>query len=155
LIYWKNGIYSFDYLIPNNYFAIFIKKLNFFHRKTSIILLLKMETIQSEEITIFTTETSTQTVLSYENIREKFLHYGKIFIELFGIYFFWIVFHYISAHLYSAWCAPMSLVGFILSPFFVPAPHCQAFRWVISNGSLHITAMWFTLGGWCVKKIIG
>jgi len=91
---------------------------------------------------------------SYENIKDKTFYYGRIFIELFGIYFFWIVIHYVCAHMYASWCAPFTIVGFILSPFFVPAPHCQAFRWVIMNSSNTIVTMWVTMGTWFAKKII-
>jgi hypothetical protein len=93
-------------------------------------------------------------MFTYESVRHKTFYYGKLFIELLGIYFFWIVVHYVCAHMYAYWCAPFSFIGFILSPFFVPAPHCQAFRWVIVNSSNSIITMWITLGSWCVKKII-
>lgn len=93
-------------------------------------------------------------MLSYENIKEKTIYYGTMFIELCGIYLMWIVLHYLSAHLYVAWCTPMTIIGFLLSPFIVPAPHCQAFRWVIVNGSNSITTMWFTFGAWVAKKIV-
>jgi hypothetical protein len=93
-------------------------------------------------------------MLSYENLKEKSSHYGAMFIELCGIYLVWIVLHYLSAHLYVSWCTPMTVVGFLLSPFVVPAPHCQAFRWVIVNGSNNITTMWFTFGTWVAKKIV-
>jgi hypothetical protein len=93
-------------------------------------------------------------MLSYENIKEKTTYYVTMFIELCGIYLMWIILHYLSAHLYVAWCTPMTIIGFLLSPFVVPAPHCQAFRWVIVNGSNHITTMWFTFGTWVAKKIV-
>jgi len=93
-------------------------------------------------------------MLSYENIKEKVTGYGTMFIELCGIYIVWIVLHYISAHLYVSWCTPLTIIGFLLSPFIVPAPHCQAFRWVIVNGSNTITLMWCSFGTWLAKKII-
>jgi hypothetical protein len=88
----------------------------------------------------------------YVRLKRMALEYGRTFIELFGVYFFWIFLHYTSAHMYAYWCAPLTFGGFILSPFVVPAPHCQAFRWVITNGSSNIIGMWFTLGTWCVRK---
>jgi hypothetical protein len=93
-------------------------------------------------------------MLSYENIKEKGTFYGGMFVELCGIYLVWIVLHYISSHLYVTWCTPLTIGGFLLSPFVVPAPHCQAFRWVIVNGSNSITTMWVTLGTWIAKKIV-
>jgi hypothetical protein len=100
-------------------------------------------------------EASITDMFSFDNVKEKGLRYGTLFLELFGSYLFWVVLHYICAHLYARWCAPLTFGGFILSPFLTPAPHCQAFRWVINNGSNCITAMWLTLGTWCAKKIIG
>jgi hypothetical protein len=78
----------------------------------------------------------------------------KFVIQLFGIYFIWIFLHYISAHLYVYFCNKLSIVGFIFSPFLVPALHCQALRWVISNGAININAMWMTLGTWIVTKLV-
>jgi len=94
-------------------------------------------------------------MFSFDTFKEKARTYGRLCLDLFGVYLFWIVLHYISAHLYASWCANLTLVGFLLSPFVVPAPHCQAFRWVINNGSNSITAMWIALGTWCAKRIIG
>jgi hypothetical protein len=99
-------------------------------------------------------ETFYSKMISIENIKENVVRYGRMFVELCGIYFVWIVLHYVSSHLYVTWCTPLTAVGFVLSPFVVPAPHCQAFRWVIVNGSNSITAMWFTLGTWIAKKIV-
>jgi hypothetical protein len=95
-----------------------------------------------------------ESILYYDIVKEKIIQYGKPLLELCGIYILWIIIHYISSHLYVSWCTPLTLIGFILSPFVVPAPHCQAFRWVIVNGSNHITAMWFTFGTWISKKIV-
>ena len=103
--------------------------------------------VQDDDVSIYSK------MLSYENIKEKTTYYGTMFIELCGIYLVWILLHYICAHLYVSWCTPLTFVGFLLSPFVVPAPHCQAFRWIIANGSNSITAMWCTFGTWIAKKI--
>ena len=39
------------------------------------------------------------------------------------------------------------------SAFVAPAPHCQAMRWVITNGGNIITQMWIVLGTWACGKI--
>jgi hypothetical protein len=93
-------------------------------------------------------------IISYETIKTKIVEYGTPLIDLAGIYIVWILLHYICSHLYVSWCAPLTIIGFILSPFVALAPHCQAFRWVILNGSNSITAMWFTFGTWIAKKIV-
>jgi hypothetical protein len=97
-------------------------------------------------------ESETQEAIAY--LKDRTSYYGKLFIELFGIYVVWIMLHYVSAHLYIQWCTPLTLWGFLMSPFIVPAPHCQALRWAMNNGSTTITAMWVTLGSWLVKKLI-
>jgi len=81
----------------------------------------------------------------------------EIFYDLRGIiflYILWIFLHYVSAHLYVYLCVPATLMGFVLAPFLVPAPHCQALRWAIYNGGNSILAMWVLLGSWLVKKLI-
>ena len=99
-------------------------------------------------------EEQAETMFSYSNVKDKIVLYGTPMVELCGIYVVWIVLHYVCSHLYVSWCTPLTVVGFLLSPFVVPAPHCQAFRWVIVNGSNSITTMWFAVGTWIAKKII-
>jgi hypothetical protein len=71
-----------------------------------------------------------------------------------GIYFMWIVLHYISPHLYTYFCTPSTAYGFFMSPFMAPTPHCSALRWVMYTGGNTITAMWVLIGGWIVQRII-
>ena len=78
----------------------------------------------------------------------------RFIFELCGIYIIWIFLHYISAHLYVYLCNPLSIVGFITSPFLVPALHCQALRWTITNGANNINVMWMTIGTWLISKLI-
>ena len=70
------------------------------------------------------------------------------------IYLLWIVLHYISPHLYVHFCVPLTLHGFIMSPFIAPSPHCQALRWAIYNGGNTIIAMWVVFGTWIMQKLI-
>jgi len=78
----------------------------------------------------------------------------KAIFEIFGIYLFWIVLHYICANMYASWCTPYTIPGFILSPFVSSAPHCVAFRWVITSGGNIINTMWITLGSWFAKNML-
>jgi hypothetical protein len=71
-----------------------------------------------------------------------------------GYYIMWILLHYAAIHLYPEFCAPYTILGFLLSPFMVSAPHCIAMRWVISEGSSIITAMWIAVAGVLVNKIM-
>jgi hypothetical protein len=75
----------------------------------------------------------------------------KSFFAVFGLYIGWVVIHYAASHFYIHWCVPATVLGFIMSPFVVPAPHCQALRWAIYNGGNSIVAMWVLLGIWFMK----
>jgi hypothetical protein len=76
---------------------------------------------------------------------------ARPFVSLFGIYVVWIFAHYISAHLYVHLCVPATIVGFVLTPFLVPLPQCQALRWAIYNGGHSIVAMWAIFGVWMMS----
>uniref|UniRef100_A0A6C0D3W6 Uncharacterized protein n=1 Tax=viral metagenome TaxID=1070528 RepID=A0A6C0D3W6_9ZZZZ len=82
-------------------------------------------------------------------VKENIYYTGKVF----GIYILWILIHYVCVYLYLYFCTPSTITGFFMSPFLVPAIHCQAFRWAIYNGGNSIYAMWFILGAWIVKYI--
>jgi len=71
-----------------------------------------------------------------------------------GYYIMWILIHYAAIHLYPEFCGPYTILGFILSPFMISAPHCIAMRWIMSEGSNIIMAMWITIGGVLVNKIM-
>jgi len=75
-------------------------------------------------------------------------------VRLVGIYLAWIVCHYLAAHLYVYLCTPVTIIGFILSPFMVAAPHCQALRWTVYNGGVTIMNMWVLLGAWIISKLV-
>jgi len=91
---------------------------------------------------------------TFVSIGKTINYFIKAGFEIFGIYMFWIVLHYICANMYALWCAPYTIFGFILSPFISSTPHCYAFRWVITNGSNIINTMWITLGSWIAKKLL-
>lgn len=75
--------------------------------------------------------------------------------EISAIYLLWIVLHYCAAILYSDYCTPLTLKGFLMSPFLVPSPHCRALRWVINTGSDVIINMWIVFGTWIGAKLCG
>lgn len=79
---------------------------------------------------------------------------AKMFLSIFGLYISWILLHYIASHLYIRLCVQATLMGFILSPFLAPAPHCQALRWAIYNGGNSIVAMWVLVGMWIMKYLM-
>lgn len=71
-----------------------------------------------------------------------------------GYYIMWILLHYAAIHLYPEFCAPYTILGFLLSPFMVSAPHCIAMRWIISEGSNVVMAMWIGVAGVLINKIL-
>jgi hypothetical protein len=59
-----------------------------------------------------------------------------------------IMIHYVSAHIYTWYCTPLSWYGFFISPFIVSTPHCKALRWSIQTFSVNIETMWHVFGTW-------
>ena len=84
----------------------------------------------------------------------RLLSFCTTFLGLFGIYILWIVGHYAASHLYVYLCTPGTIIGFILSPFIAPAPHCVGLRWLINTGGSSINAMWILFGLWLTKYFI-
>ena len=74
--------------------------------------------------------------------------------SMFGYYLMWITLHYSAVHLYPMYCAPLTIVGLILSPFMVSAPHCIAMRWLITEGSNVIVTMWFAIGAYAIRQML-
>jgi len=72
-------------------------------------------------------------------------HFTTVF-RIAQIYIFWISIHYIAAQLYVNMCAPLTVVGFLASPFMAVTPQCQGLRWVVYMGGDVIQNMWVALG---------
>lgn len=92
-----------------------------------------------------------------DKIKKYFASFNGYFdaaTRVLGVYFVWIVAHYIASHLYVKWCVQASFIGLLMSPFLVPAPHCQGLRWVVVNGAANINAMWLVFSTWIIAKII-
>jgi len=85
--------------------------------------------------------------------KENLIQYWKAAWQAFGLYLIWIVIHYVASHLYVRWCVPATLLGFLASPFLIPAPHCQALRWTIYNGGISISSMWVVFGMWLMNYL--
>jgi hypothetical protein len=78
--------------------------------------------------------------------------YVVLIIKVSGIYLLWIFLHFVATHLYVNFCVPKSVMGFIMSPLMVAAPHCYTFRWCITNGANNISTMWVVFGTWIASK---
>ena len=70
------------------------------------------------------------------------------------VYLMWIALHYAAVYFYHEYCVPTTWTGLLLSPFMAIAPHCKAFRWIISTGGSTIETMWVVLGLWSVKQVV-
>jgi len=94
----------------------------------------------------------------YIDRTKKYLFSFQVYFDaaarIFGVYLIWIAAHYIASHIYVRLCVQASFIGFLISPFLVPAPHCQGLRWVVMTGATNINAMWLVLSTWFVNKIL-
>ena len=52
-----------------------------------------------------------------------------------------IIVHYAGANLYSRMCTSQTLHGLFMSPFLVPAPHCEGLRWIVYHGAARINGI--------------
>jgi hypothetical protein len=77
-----------------------------------------------------------------------------VLYSLFGYYIMWISLHYAAVHMYPKYCAPLTFIGFVLSPFMVSAPHCIAMRWLIIEGSNVIVTMWVAIGAYAIQTLL-
>ena len=88
------------------------------------------------------------------DIFSYFLNLYSLIYKLFGIYLLWICVHYFASHLYVKICVPNTLLGFIMSPFMIPTPHCQGLRWIIYNAANMINNMWIITGSWICSNLL-
>lgn len=70
-------------------------------------------------------------------------------------YLFWVVIHFTVSNLYIYLCAPMTMWGFIWSPFMAVAPHCQGLQWLFNISTNTISQMWTVAGVWFSGKLVG
>jgi hypothetical protein len=73
---------------------------------------------------------------------------------LIAFYFTWITLHYIAPHAYIYLCTPITIIGFLISPFVAATPYCTAIRWIIYESGNMITYMWLSLGTYIASKIL-
>ena len=67
------------------------------------------------------------------------------------IYGLCVLAHYAAAHIYYQYCTPLSIKGFIMSPFLTATPQCQMTRWVITRCGHSISAIWIVIGSYVVQ----
>ena len=69
-------------------------------------------------------------------------------------YILWTVLHFVAAHLYIHFCIGNTLWGFITSPLYTSAPHCQALSWGLWTLSRKFLEMWPLLGSFLLSKFL-
>lgn len=79
---------------------------------------------------------------------------GEWFIKISGIYLLWIALHFFASQFYIELCVPKTIYGFIISPFLMATPHCQALRWIVYNAASTINNMWIIMGTWFCSQIM-
>jgi len=79
--------------------------------------------------------------------------YSYVFKNIYCVFIFWIIVHYISSHMYIYFCTSPTSSGFVMSSFMLAAPHCQALRWLVYNGGNTIISTWITFGFWLLSYI--
>jgi hypothetical protein len=79
---------------------------------------------------------------------------GEWVIKISGVYLVWIALHFFASQFYIQLCAPKTIYGFLVSPFLIATPHCQALRWIVYNGANAINNMWIVMGTWFCSQIM-
>lgn len=73
----------------------------------------------------------------------------KIVLMYFGI----TLGHFIASNMYAKMCAPLSFMGYLMMPFIIVTPHCNALRWVIQCTGEQIGKTWIWFGGYLVLHV--
>lgn len=89
-----------------------------------------------------------------KKVFEVIFKIGEWFIKISGIYLIWIALHFFASQFYIELCVPKTIYGFIVSPFLMATPHCQALRWIVYNAASTINNMWIIMGTWFCSQIM-
>lgn len=86
---------------------------------------------------------------NYTNLNDFHIKTIKIVCIYFGI----TLGHFIASSMYAKVCAPLSFTGYLMMPFIIVTPHCNALRWAIQCTGEQIGKTWIWLGGYLVLHI--
>ena len=84
---------------------------------------------------------------------DKWTHWRRAACHGILLYVTLIIVHFVSSNLYSRMCTSQTLQGLFMSPFLVPAPHCEGLRWLVYHGALRINGMWLLIGSQVVNLV--
>ncbi len=89
-----------------------------------------------------------------KSIKQIFINGIQLYSKIIVFYVGWIILHYVSSHLYTYICTPLTFIGFILSPIQLSSPICIGLRWIIYEAGNLLFKMWHLLGAWIMTKIL-
>ena len=95
-------------------------------------------------------------MMNISNIKDIFV--SDACIKLYTMllfYLFWIVIHYTTTHMYSNYCTPVSMLGFLTSPLLAISPVCRAVDWMRTVSIYTIENMWYIFGMWISSLMTG
>ena len=69
------------------------------------------------------------------------------------VYFGIVLAHFICSNVYPIWCCKNTWYGFIMTPFMVVTPHCEALRWVMHYTGEQIRNVWLWIGSYLVYYV--
>ena len=87
-------------------------------------------------------------------IYEEIFNFMTVMKPLILFYSGWVIIHYVSSQLYNHFCAPNVWYGIFISPFLSVTPHCNAFRWIITEAGNVFNAMWVGIGSWIITNLL-
>lgn len=67
-------------------------------------------------------------------------------------FLFWSISHMVAAKVYSSYCAPITLVGIVVSPLLSVSPHCKAALWTINATNTISNGYWVAATAWMAAK---
>ena len=70
-----------------------------------------------------------------------------------SVYFGIVLTHYVCSNIYPLWCCKLTFFGFIMTPFMIVTPHCEALRWIIHYTGEQIRNVWLWIGGYLVYYV--
>lgn len=71
-----------------------------------------------------------------------------------AIFMMWVLFHNISANIYAAYCAPLSIGGVFQTMIVSQSPHCKLLRYSIDIGVDVIYSIWGVVALWVSSTIL-
>lgn len=96
------------------------------------------------------------TNMDFQNMKNNiFINFVIQLFHMIKFYVFWMFLHYVTTHVYSYMCTPMSVLGFFTSPLLAISPVCRSIDWMRTISIYTIENMWYLFGLWFSAKMTG